>query len=242
MRLDEDFGELLDRDEALHEDLVPYVFDKGNGHMILSHPLLIDPMFHPNGKHGLHNKRYLVRKEAVEKAEEKGEWESAIFLRERPYRFEALWNATMWCDFDHDPEFWPVVAHVWRDSENIWQHYDDWLELWHSDADNRRGAMDEDDLKFLDELPEEFPVWRGAKKLFARTKEGDVQGLSWTTDKEKAKWFAQRYSWQGTGVLLRATVKKEDVLAAFVGRGESEIVIDPLDLTGVRTVATYDVS
>ena len=52
-------------------------------------------------------------------------------------------------------------------------------------------------------------------------------GVSWTTDKAKALWFAQRFRKHSASV-LSGIVCKGNIWAVFTGRGESEILCDPL--------------
>jgi hypothetical protein len=49
-------------------------------------------------------------------------------------------------------------------------------------------------------------------------------GFSWSTDKEKALWFANRFS--RNGKLFTGEVLKKDIFAYILDRGESEIIVD----------------
>ena len=56
------------------------------------------------------------------------------------------------------------------------------------------------------------------------------KGIAWTTEREKAVWFANRFAVLdrfGEPKLLTGVARKEDVLGYFTGRGESEVVMDP---------------
>lgn len=58
-------------------------------------------------------------------------------------------------------------------------------------------------------------------------------GMSWTTDLERARWFADRDLGRGTGAVYEATVAPGWLLA-FIHknhRGEAEFVVDPVALT-----------
>lgn len=82
--------------------------------------------------------------------------------------------------------------------------------------------MTEEDYLYYNNLPSEIEVFRGVSK-------GRVElGLSWTDNKEKAIWFMERFKEMKSGEykLLRATIKKENVLAYFNTRNEQEIVVD----------------
>ena len=84
---------------------------------------------------------------------------------------------------------------------------------------HKEWLMDEDEYKFYKELPEEITVYRGTGKGARH-----LLGLSWTLDYEKAKWFATR--WNKKGVIYKGKIRKENVLAYFSRRNESEVVID----------------
>jgi hypothetical protein len=62
--------------------------------------------------------------------------------------------------------------------------------------------------------------------------------MSWTQDVEKAQWFAARTSLfygEPTGMVFTATVDPTWVLGAINGgRGEAEIVVDPVGLPTLR--------
>ena len=55
-----------------------------------------------------------------------------------------------------------------------------------------------------------------------------MKGWSWTTDPDKAEWFARRFAVRGKECFVaEGTVSKQYVIAYFTGRNESEIVVDP---------------
>jgi len=68
----------------------------------------------------------------------------------------------------------------------------------------------------LEKMPSSFNVWRGVGDR------GGV-GLSWTTDYDKAVWFARRVN-PDSQLVLYGRVKRRDVHAFFADRKESEIV------------------
>lgn len=81
-------------------------------------------------------------------------------------------------------------------------------------------------------------IFRGATPKFRR-------GMSWTTDRDRALWFANRYSdrpGHRAGKLYQVTVPSEvvladvDAVAGEGGRGEGEIIADPRRLPPVRLV------
>lgn len=91
--------------------------------------------------------------------------------------------------------------------------------------------MDENEYEQYLSLPEEITVYRGIRGR------GRLEALSWTTDIEQAEWFAKR--WDKNGKVYSATVDKEDVLAVFASRGESELVVDFMKLRDIKLEKEY---
>lgn len=87
---------------------------------------------------------------------------------------------------------------------------------WFRQAD-KKALMNNDEYEVYSELPETFTVYRGV------TPGHNPDGMSWTRERDKAEWFANRF---GEGYILKGTAKKEDVLAFFSRRSEEEIVIE----------------
>lgn len=71
--------------------------------------------------------------------------------------------------------------------------------------------------KVYSTMEDSFTVYRGV------TPGHNPNGMSWTTDFEKASWFANRF---GSGYVIEGTVSKQDVLAYFGNRNEEEYVIE----------------
>lgn len=82
--------------------------------------------------------------------------------------------------------------------------------------------MDENELKVYENLKDHFIIYRGVTGAI------NPYGLSWTTNKQKAIWFAQRYDGFSPqkGYVQSAIISKKDVLAYFNSRNESELVVD----------------
>ena len=91
--------------------------------------------------------------------------------------------------------------------------------------------MDDDELRRYLGLPEEITVYRGIRDR------GSLKALSWTLDIEQAEWFAHR--WGNNGKVYSAMISKEDVLAVFTSRGESELVVDYTKLRNVKLEREY---
>lgn len=91
---------------------------------------------------------------------------------------------------------------------------------------NPEYLMDKEDYEVFLKLQEEpdLVLYRGiaGEKALAR-------GLSWTTKREKAVWFAKRFD-HGTGKIIRAYCLPDYRFAYFGGRAESEVVLNPYGL------------
>lgn len=97
---------------------------------------------------------------------------------------------------------------------------------WFRSANKQLLMNPEEYLKYL-ELPDVFTVYRGV------TPGHNPNGLSWTHNLDKAKWFANRF---GKGYIRTGTAKKEDILAYFSRRGEEEIVVSPKNLISLDII------
>lgn len=100
---------------------------------------------------------------------------------------------------------------------------DDLVEEWREAFDRLGYVTDSDDGPPM----EAITVYRGADR------DSDGWGLSWTTDLERAKWFAYRLGKKNRAVFT-ALAPPESVLAHFTGRNEDEYVIDPYMINPVE--------
>jgi hypothetical protein len=219
--LSDDLKTLLEKKEDLHPELAPYLFyDPGIGYEILKHPLYFEIFYNP-AMNALINDRYLKKKEYVAENESSGKWGSAIWMHERPCRFNAF---RKYMENMTDEEYWSILGDIWIDSENLWQVGSYVLRnLLGSTRPGRHLIMDEEDREFLGKLPGEFTIYRGHQNKNKR-------GFSWTLDHLKARWFSDRLTHGNRQYVARATVRKSDVVAYFGGRSEFEIVVDPRNL------------
>ena len=84
--------------------------------------------------------------------------------------------------------------------------------------------MNLDEHRKLAELPDELEIYRGVTEK----NKDNILAMSWTMKQETAEWFATRF--KGKGKVYRAKIRKEDILAVFLGRNESEVIVDPKNL------------
>jgi hypothetical protein len=208
------YQDLLSKQEELHQDLVPFL-DTKNSNMFptLRHPLVYSVPYTPQ-MNALLNKRYEVLSEQVKKHLDEKKYSSYVFKHERPYRFQALLDVYMLLD---DKEYWELVSDVWVDSENIWQNLKHWKKLLKQRGETKHFFMDEDDKKDFDNLPDKLIVYRGY------IKGKNEKGLSYTTDENKAKWFAKRF--YKDGQVTSRYIDKKDVFAYTNRRSENEIIL-----------------
>lgn len=205
-------------EEKLDPELEPWVEETDVLGSVLKHPLVFQvPLSVP----GLANRALGQKKAMLERALDKGDWHSYIWIHERPYRFEALMRLIMGHPLS-DEDRHDLIRDVWIDSENIWQHLDEWVELFES-ADPEMLMTDEEKDR-LAALPERVPIYRGA------VRELNEEGLSWTLDHNRALWFARRFSDQDERVVIHAHTAHYNVMALFESRSEDEIIVLPDDI------------
>lgn len=222
-----DGGELTDDDrDPLEPALRPYVQKTQLGFNALRHPLLFFLNYQDQSA-PLCNAIVKAKSDQLREAVEREDWARYIGLHEKPYRVNALSDIA----FDmSDEEYWESVSSVWTIVESIHEDLEIWAELW---SDARPGrlehVMDEDELKAFVDLPPKVEIYRGYRH------EECMLGMSWTTDRKRAAWFARRSRILGhKAYLATAHVAKADVLAYFLRREESEIVVLPENLMDVR--------
>ncbi len=123
--------------------------------------------------------------------------------------------------------FWEQLRFVYTDSEGTGTDKDIWLLLFQGKWPNREKLMDSKELKYLEKLPDEIPIFRGCPS-------NKTSGISWTTEEAKALWFAERYNFKVKKppfdkdcVVVSGVIAKSDILAVFLNRNEFEIVVDP---------------
>ncbi|MDE6373687.1 MAG: hypothetical protein K2L72_04225, partial [Clostridia bacterium] len=85
---------------------------------------------------------------------------------------------------------------------------------------DREVLMTEMERKLLSGFEETVTVYRGVTNYNAK----NIKALSWTTDKAKAEWFAMRFG--NSGTVYMAQIERENILAYFIRRNESEVVLN----------------
>jgi hypothetical protein len=201
---------LAEANETLHPDLVPYFENDGALGAQVRHPLVYQVPLWSNGSA---NAYYLQKKKDLEKALAEKNFNRVVYLHERPYRLQAFIEIAPQLS---DTKYWSILSGIWTDTENQWQNLEQWKELLSANRPERHYLMDESEIQFLNSLPEFVKIYRGCVKGL------NEEGLSWTVDKAKAEFFANRFS--KDGIILEKEIPKSDIIAVLLGRGESEVI------------------
>jgi hypothetical protein len=204
-------NELLFKEVELRPELQEY-YSVSNGIPMIKHPLCFS-IFHVPQQNYRMNQYYEWKTSAVQEALERKEYDTYVFLHERPYRLEAFTEIERYLKDEH---YWKLLGEVWVDSENIWQNKVAWGYLLMSDRSGKENFMNEDERAEFEKLPDEFTIYRGYQPRKNKT------GFSYTTDEKKAIWFANRF--YKDGEVLSRKVKKCKVFAYLTRRNESEII------------------
>jgi hypothetical protein len=215
----DEYMRLLMAQEELHPELKAHLYEIEGFGRCLKHPLVFSILY-TEQMNAILNEQYRVKNERAEKSLEEGDFSTYVWMHERPYRWEAFCNISSQLN---NEDYWKLARSIWIDSENIWQL----IPIIHDALtakerlSSRSSMMTEDEREFLNELPDEVTVYRGAGKE-------NRKGYSWTVDKETAEWFATRL--RNVGEVLTGRVKKSDIIAYISGRDEHEIIAVPGDV------------
>lgn len=202
----------------LNPELLEYTETHDVFGTIIRHPLVM--WIGPVTDIDLINNLLDNKRKATEEALDKCEWSRFIYLHERPYRFDALHFVLNTFDEITDDEYWSLVSDVWIDTENAWQNVGSWTELFGSDRASQHSLMNEEELKLFASLDDTLTIYRGCRK------DVNEEGLSWTLDRSRAQWFADRHGHDDRTLLTRE-ISKSEVIAVFTRRGEEEVIVLP---------------
>jgi hypothetical protein len=232
--------------EPLDPELYPYFEENclGDGGALslpaLRHPLVYS-VPHLPGMHWLANDQLRQKRASCREAIARRDWEAYVLLHERPYRPDALrLVVNVLAGQPLAPvDYWHLVTWTWRDSENIHQNRRQWRRLWlrsNYRASRPLFAMNPQERAALAEMPEELRVYRGQSARH-------LPGMSWTADRDLARWFAVRLRPEEPTV-LSGRVRRDNVLAYLTGRNENELVLLPehveLDVPVALTASAGD--
>jgi hypothetical protein len=204
----------------LHPDLEEWLDPPGAELRFIRHPLLVtpyEPALTPNINQDFEHK---VRD--VENAREANDWEQYVWLHEKAYRAEVLYEVAHLLE---DRDYWRLVAEVWTLSENIWQSEDKWRKLLTATRPHRELLMSEEEQSALADLSSPIRIYRG----FCRPER--QHGFSWTRDRQQAEVFAGR---SHRGVPQVAVGLTSQPLAYLNDRGEQELIVLPEHVSVIK--------
>lgn len=207
---------------TLNKHLKERVMTFESGMTFIHHPLVVTTFFGHDMEIEHSNKLYEHKLGQLEIAEKKKDIDKYVFTHERAYRFDALHDIATNIDYWNVTKeaYWKLVADVWVDQESIYENKEEWGDILNHPkfSHNSHLMMDDDEMKEFDNLPNEFEIYRGGIDAYA---------FSWTLDKKKAEWFANRFG--AKNKVFTKTIKKEDAMALFNARGEKEILYNFLN-------------
>ena len=204
-----EYAKVMASTEELHPDLQPYLEEGAIG-LQLRHPLVY---LVPLWSNGHANALYEHKVKGVKDALANNKYSSYIFLHERPYRLDAF---TLIQSKLSDTQYWSLLSDIWTDTENQWQGLNKWKQLLSSNRPSRHYLMNEEEFNLLQSLPDEVTIYRGCQAGI------NENGLSWSLNKKKAEFFANRFGKEG--IILERKIPKSNIIAFLNGRGESEVI------------------
>lgn len=180
---------------------------KTNGDFRFIHcPEIVSIYCGSDTENDIYNKQYEFKKRRRAELLAANNYEGYICLTERPYRLDALLEiiANEKCNAE---KLANLVMQVWMDSESPSTNIKIWRRLF-SQMKNCRVFQ-----KSKKHLPDKFKVWRG----------GTANGISWTTDKNTAHWFADRFN-RNDAVHCRE-ITRDSAICYLGDRNEQEIIL-----------------
>jgi len=214
----EKFNDMFKSGVELDPELAVYKEESPRLGTVVRHPLVFS-VPHSDMMNHMLNESFRHKKQAVADAVKACDWSKIIWLHERPYRIYSFIGIAS--DMS-DKEYWHILGKMWTDSENIWQNFDQWVDLLtdkNRDLTKRHSMMSAEEKKVWNGFSFPLTVYRGCT-------DKNKEGLSWTLDRSKAEWFAKRFTRPEEEMYLLEGVidNYRGVIAYFAGRGEQEIV------------------
>ena len=220
-----DLEKLLRTQEELDPALALYIDRDGPFGPSIKHPLVFS-IVHTPSMNAFVNAQFKQKKAALKKAKNKCDWRSYVWLHERPYRIVAFLDISWRLD---GPRYWDLLGQVWSDTENSWQNMGEWREAFTADREGRE-MMSDEDVRCVFDLPPEKGGLLPMTRIYRGYRFDDaLQGYSWTLDKARARWFANRLRQDDhpSPKIVSGFVAREHVIAYITGRDEQEIVTLP---------------
>lgn len=227
-----DLEKLLGTKEELNPELARYIDDDGPFGPSIKHPLVFS-IVHSPALNAFVNAQLRQKKEALRRARSRGDWHACVWIHERPYRLDAFLDISWRLD---GPRYWELLGDVWSDTENSWQNRSEWREAFTADPEGRE-MMSDEGVRCVFDLPPEKGGLLPMTRVYRGYRFDDaLQGFSWTLDKARARWFANRLRQDDhpSPKIASGFVAREHVIAYMTGRDEQEIVALPEHVTEIE--------
>lgn len=155
-----------------------------------------------------------------------------IFLNEfekarKPDKLNILY---LFKDYLDNKEFSITLSYWWIQTE-FPNQYPKYILLELFKKADKKIMMGENYQAYLN-LPDLVRVYRGVQDCSIKGKM-EIKAFSWTTDINKARWFASRWEKDGSGKLYSALIPKHFIFMFNNGREEKEIVLNPNKLRNI---------
>lgn len=141
----------------------------------------------------------------------------------RPWRLQFLSEAA---DYLGAKDFGELLAFAYTDDEFPSSNIKQSVLVNMFRKAKKEYLMEQDELAAYSGLPNTIEIYRGVQS----GAKSHIKGMSWTTDKDTAMWFASRFGKKG--VVYSAAISKKYVFAYF--EREHEVVVDPAHLINIR--------
>jgi len=159
--------------------------------------------------------------------------DSAIYGLRKPYRLQALW--LLWKKaLITRKEMGKKLGDLYIEDEFPAANCDIDMLLELFNSAEKEDVMSPEDYAAYNKLPKQLTIYRGLQFDGAK-----VESMSWTLNKDIAKWFAHRWLKSGEkGRVFSTNVPLSAVLMYNNEREEEEVVIDPSFLEDIKELAT----
>jgi len=245
--------------KVTRENLDFYIREYDNGMRFIKHPLVneivigqLDEKIPENFKMAVLPKGYDAetfgeayvvkinfKQDLLDKAIDRQDWDEVFMLLSKPYRLS--WLEENYDLITDEKAYYEFLKDAYIQSEfpmSGFYEYEDLLKLFWN-YDKPKLMMDSDELGFYNSLPNELTIWRGIR--VEEELDEDNIGFSFTLDKERAEWFAKRFSQDGIGtpMLIEAKVDKDKILSVFLNRGEEEVLVSPdnIEVVSIKEIS-----
>lgn len=195
----------------LMPELSSHLYDDWMG-QVVHHPYIIEKCYTPS-MNGSLNERYKAIDTMLKEGFEQGDYNHTLI--QEPYRLQILLeNEKAIID---ENKWWEYVREIYLHTEDINQYHQEYFDIFNGKyRKNVSMIMNEAELKFFSNLPDQVQVYRGCRNI------GD-NGFSYTLDKEIATWLSTRF--EAKDAVVKERIVKKDVIACFFDTPGQEVIV-----------------